>query len=268
MSISHATVDAYWKALQPRLNAFLSSRRNHQVEGFLESVIATFSYVLEDVDQKRTQHQQLARHFDSLPWVALDLLRGVHSAQVFQSLATAALVARTTFEVLVNLKFITSSTTPDLYAKRFANFQMVETLKRHESGRLTLSPEKVAEFRAACADWMDPQKGKLKKQCKWHAEAHTVRDVAERVGELPMYTSLYATNSLFVHGSSIVQNLYRQGQSVQPIAEVKQITRQSLLTADFCLKILDAYTRFFGVPMPEPDYRSLCAELPSLAPTN
>jgi hypothetical protein len=265
MSTSHATVDSYWAALQPRLNAFLSQRRNEEVEGFLESVIATLAYVLEDVDQKRTANQNLRGHFDSIPWVALDFLRGAHSAQRFQSLATAALVARSTFEMFVNLKFITTSATPDLYARRFFKFQMVETLRRHHRGRVTLAPEKVAEFTAACVDWMDPEKNKLKKNPKWHAEGHTVRDVAELVGEVGLYDSLYATNSLFVHGGAIVQNLYRQGGSVQTIADVKQVTRQSLLTADFCLRILERYALFFGIPLPDPEYRSLKAELVSLA---
>ncbi len=265
MSLQYPNVNDYWRELAPRLKAFVEHRRDHAVEAFLEKAFAVYSYVCEDMTQKRNAHVALAGHLDPLVVLGLDYLRGARALQESQSLAPAAFTARAAFEAFVTLKFITTSTTPDLYAKRFTDHQMVERLKRHYLGRTLLHPSELASLTTACAAWLDPKTGRPHRRRKWHGEEWSFREVAQRTGELAMYDRLYSVNSLFAHGSSIVKNLYRQGASLNGLADTKQLTRQSILTAGSCLNLIAAHSTFFGIPMPVPEYATVVAEMVALA---
>jgi len=265
VSATYKTVDEYWQVVAPRVNSFMTQRRDRPVEDFLESSIAVYSYIVEDLEQKRTANQHLAGHLESLVVLGLDYLRGAHAAQIYQSLATAALTARSAFEAMVTLKFIVRSGTPDVYAKRFVNFQMVERLRRHYRGRGVLSPKDLADLTAACATWLGPKTNQPKRECKWHGENLSIRGLADKAGELAGYESLYATNSLFTHGSSIVQNLYRNGAALQPLPDTKQVSRQSILTAGSCLTLVTEHARFFGVSLPQTEYAALLKNMTTLA---
>jgi Family of unknown function (DUF5677) len=257
MSKTHPTVEAYWKVAGPIVNGLLETRRDRATEDLLEHAIAAVSFVVQDFDEKRSKNQHLAGMFDALAILTIDLLRGGHAAQVYLSLIASALAARSAFELLVTLRFITTSATPDLYASRFHRFQNVEKLNRHYKAGLYLNADEIKNLTGDSSDWIDSKTGRPKKGCKWHGESFSIADLADKVNETEGYQSLYSMNSLFAHGSSIVQKLYVKDQKLQMLSDTKNVSRQSILVVGNCAKALVAHAEFFGVPLPQAEMMAL-----------
>jgi hypothetical protein len=261
MSKTYPNVNAYWKVAAPFVNDLITSRQDAGIETLLEQTIAITSFVLQDFDEKRTKNQHLVGRIDSLVVLALDVLRGAHAAQRCLSLASAAFAARSMFEVFVTARFITTSKTPDLYADRFHRFQNVEKLNRHYKGKLPLGPADIRAFTAEATEWIDAVTGKPKKGAKWHAEGHSLADLADKVNEADAYRGLYSLNSLFAHGSSVIANLYARDGKLQMISDTPHVSRQSILVIGNCTKTLGTFAEFFGVALPEAELMGVARQM-------
>jgi hypothetical protein len=261
MSKTYPNVKVYWDVAAPIVNDLLNSRRDGEIEQLLEAAIAIGSFILQDFDGKRTKNEHLAGRFDSIVVFVLDILRGAHAAQRCLSLASSAVAARSTFEALVNLRFIVTSPTPDLYADRFHRFQVVERLNRHYKGGMPLVEQDVQALTADATEWIDPKTGKPKRNVKWHAEGHTIADLAELVGEGDGYRGLYSLNSLFTHGSSATQKLYAKDGKLQLLSDTKHLSLQSILVVGNAIKVFATHAEFFGVPIPRGELMELARRL-------
>jgi hypothetical protein len=171
------------------LDEWLHAHRDLEVEGLIGLAVAIFAYTMEDVQKKVSKSAANAPKLLPLMVLGFDALRGLMAAQQHLSLVTAIVCGRTLWEAKVKLLFIKTSTDPDLYADRFARFSLVEKLKRHYAGRISLSQTDVDALKLECKEWIDPKTGLLKKpqQLEWTAEGMTIRKQADAVAEKELY---------------------------------------------------------------------------------
>jgi hypothetical protein len=75
------------------------------------------------------------------------------------------------------------------------------------------------------------------------------------VGEGETYDVYYSTASSFTHAASAVHRLYVRGGTLQPVAESRFVSQQSVLTIGFLLKFIAGYVDRFGVDVPMVDFQ-------------
>jgi hypothetical protein len=263
MSTSYATIEEFWANVGQVIDADVKGQREPEVEAFLERVIAMSAYALDDGPTKAANNQTLHRGLAPLMVIALDALRGANAAYVTQSLAGAALCARSVWEATVIFKYIAHSIAPAVYVDRFQRFQMVQRLQKHFRGRLQIEPAEVASLLAQVPEWVDPATGLLKKRPKptWTADGKSIGDLAKAVGAAKRYEDLYAVASLFSHCSALAANLYRKRGSLSLIAERVNVRGMAILAASCCCDLVVAYAKFFRILMPKPEMDDLATEM-------
>ena len=266
MSLKYTSVKSYWDEASKGLDDWLNNHRDLEAEGLIGLAIAIFAYTMEDVQKKVSINTRSAPKLLPLMVLGFDTLRGLMAAQQHLSLATAIICGRALWEAKVKLLFIKGSKDPDLYADRFARFSLVEKLKRHYAGRVSLSPPEVAAITAECKEWIDPKTGLLKKKPRpdWTAEGLSVRQQAEAVDDQRLYESYYSTGSIVVHAASIGQKLYMTGNQLQTIATGKAIRQQSAFAMVSAIALLTGYAEFFGIPQSFPELHSFHIQVQKL----
>jgi hypothetical protein len=263
MSTAYATIEGFWANVGQVIDADVKGQREPDVEAFLERVIAMSAYALEDGAKKAANNQTLHRGLAPLMVIGLDALRGATAAYVYQSLAGAALCARSVWEATVIFKYIAQSLAPAVYVDRFQRFQLVQRLQKHFSGRLQMDPAEVASLLAQVPEWVNPATGMLKKKPKptWTADGKTLGDLARAVGAAKRYEDLYAVASLFSHCNALAANLYRKRGSLFLIAERGNVRSMAILAASCCCDLVIAYSTFFRILMPKAEMDALAREM-------
>jgi hypothetical protein len=243
-------VDNYWREAAPVFAEKMARARDRETEDLLERVIALYAYLTEGLENKWAKERAMAPYLNPLVVLGFDLLRGAHAAQACLSMATAALNARTCFEIRVSFRFIAASMHPPTYAERFSRFFSLERLKRHSSGHLPLEPAEVDLITKDCNEWIDPSTNKPKRRCTWHG-LNTFGDLAKAVGDQHLYETYYSSTSAFTHASYAVHRPYMVGSAMQPVANSVHVSQQSLLTVGSLTMFLNDYMRFFGIAPPK-----------------
>lgn len=263
MSTSYATIEDFWANAGKVIEADVKGQREPDVETFLERVIAMSAYALEDGPTKAADNQTLYRGLLPLMLVGLDALRGANAAYLNQSLAGAALCARSVWEATVIFKYIAQSLSPAVYVDRFLRFQLVQRLQKHFRRRLPMDPAEVASLLAQVPEWVDPATGMLRKKPKptWTADGKTIGELARAVGAAKRYEDLYAVASLFSHCNALAANLYRKRGSLSLIAERVNVRGMAILAASCCCDLVVAYSTFFRILMPKSEMDDLAGEM-------
>jgi len=83
------------------------------------------------------------------------------------------------------------------------------------------------------------------------------------VGLSDDYLKVYAIGSKFVHGSSLLENLYSRNGKMGALSNLGLCSQLSMLAAAQCVHMLREAATFFGVPPFEDDYVAGTASVPS-----
>jgi hypothetical protein len=198
-----------------------------------------------------------------------DLLRGIVACHRAMTLAPLALLVRTSFEIHCNLRYVIRSSDPARMADLFDRFGKVEKITGMKASAATPDPSPADwdNLKRECPEWFDSKTGKIVDQPHWTTEKTNLRKMASSPGiDLESdYVALYKTTSKFTHASPLVANMYRKANGLQCIPSSEQNSQFGLLGAHNCLKILEEFIDFFGVPWPkievmEMNIDCLCAE--------
>lgn len=254
----HRDTETYWKDVAPRLGALIAKQRNRAVEDLLTHSLALYSFVQEDFSATAEKHNDVLGHIAVMFVHVQDVLRALAPAQAQLSPVALAALARISLEARCNLLFIVTNREPLKYADRFSRYAGIERLLREEyapagTPRL-LSDVEEAAIRANCSDWLKAN-GKVAVK-HWTAEERfkSLKALAGDVGLADDYATLYAIGSKFIHGSSLLSNLYATKDGVGVLANPGLCARLSLLATKQCLDFMRAAAAFFEVPAFEDDY--------------
>jgi hypothetical protein len=254
----HLDVAAYWKDVAPRLDAHINGQRNRDVEDFVAYSLALYSFVQENFVAEATQNQSLLKHTGIMLVHVHDVLRGLTVAQVHLSPVTSAALLRIALEVRCNQLFIIKSPDPAKYADRFERYAGIERLLREEYAPpgtpSLLSPAEEQRIRTTCTEWFN-NKGKVQVK-HWTAEEKfkSLKSLADAVGLSDEYLKVYAIGSKFVHGSSLLENLYSRNGRMGALSNPRLCSQLSTLAASHGVHMIREAAAFFGVPSFDDDY--------------
>ncbi|WP_161606749.1 DUF5677 domain-containing protein [Myxococcus xanthus] len=246
-------VAAYWKKVAPRLDAHLEGKRNRGVEDLVAHSFAFYSFVQEEFSENATRNQNLLKHMGIMLVHVQDVVRGLMVAQAQLSPVVSAALLRIALEVRCNQLFIIRNDSAK-YADRFARYAGVERLLRDEyappGAAKHLSPAEEQQIRVACAEWFN-SKGKVRVK-HWTAEEEfkSLKSLADSVGLADEYLTVYGIGSKFVHGSSLLENLYSSGGAIGALANPGLCSKLSMLGVSNCIHMIREAAEFFGVPFP------------------
>jgi hypothetical protein len=154
--------------------------------------------------------------------------------------------------------FIIKSNDPEMYADRFVRYEGIERILREEYAPAgtppLLSKAEEERIRQTCPEWFN-SKGKVAVK-HWTADDKykSLKALAESVGLQDEYHKVYSIGSKFVHGSSLVRNLYLSGGQIGAVVNLGLCADLSLLASLNCMQMLKEAADFFGVPSFEDDY--------------
>ena len=253
---THVDVDAYWKDLGPRLRAHIDRNRNGVVENALMHGLALFSFVQDTMPTAASRNRKILEQTGIMVVLVHDVLRGLWAAQTELSPVAVAALFRTAMETRCNFLFISRSATPDRYASLYARYFDVERvlheIHRPLGGLSMLSPAEDARIRRDCPEWFQPN-GKVIDHWTADRDLKSLKKLAGKVGLENEYHLFYGLGSKYIHGSSLLTNLYsRQGQ-LGAIANPAHCSQMSLLAVKTCIDFLREVANFFGLPSFEDD---------------
>lgn len=261
MSLNDKNHLEYAQRVGPLLDQFVNQQRDLPVEAVLVEGFFLASFVMEDFKAKATKNAEL---FDKLGIQLItmqDALRMLHVAVAGLSTVTVATLTRVVLEQRAKLKFIFTREDPALYADRFERFGQVERLihdSTKEDGAKMISPAELERIGKLCPEWIVTKENKKKRRpvvngfwSNWTADERytSIRAVAEAAGMLDEYETTYAMTSKFVHGSSLLENLYRGPQgNIGPVGQPVHCKRMAFLAVKNALDAVKEAAQFFGVP--------------------
>jgi hypothetical protein len=253
-------VMGYWEVFGPRLQAEVQRRIILEVDQAVLFSVAFYSCVMETFTARATKNQPLLDKIGAAIVHVQDALRGVLAGYRDQSPVTLAAAHRIALEQRCNMRFVFQSGDPAKYADRWWRFLEVERFlwesKRIDPAQPVVPPAELARIQGMCPEWI--QNGKVVRK-HWTAEPsiNSFRDVAERVGMLNDYLSMYSSTSKFVHGSPLLKNIYR-GVCLGAPAENGT---QAMLGSTHSIYMLTEMAEAFGVAYRKDDYIQWAARI-------
>lgn len=256
--MDHKDHHSYWAEVAPILNGHIEKNRDPDFEAALVEAVALYSFVQETFRAKATKNQELAGHLAPMMVETHDILRMLPSAMAELSPVTLAALARISFEVHCNLTFIAKSDEPAKWAHRYVRFSQVQKLlreaKRPDDRPAMFSEGELATIRKSCNEWIRvTKKGKEEILTYWTADedVRTVRQIAKHLGMLGDYATLYSATSAFVHGASLVGNLYLAHGGFGSVGSPPVCKRLAYLAVHYGVKTLLVASQFFAVSIPQ-----------------
>lgn len=266
---NNETVEAFWKARQPKLEAYLNQNRQGVVEDYLKNSLAYCWFTTEGLSKKVTLHKDIHPQLDFLLVMTFDLLRGLEACQKGILFTIAALGLRSIFEIHCKLKFIVQSSDPKLYASRLTRFSTVEKYLHGLKSKTVPPSLKVDEstLKKECADWIDSKTGKLMKNPNWTAiPGKTLKDMAVETNLEAAYYTVYSIGSKATHGSGLTAHAFSDRNSLNAIAGSKLVSQCAVSGSYYTVESLRLYCQFFGVSCSEDEHIKLTSQLLSLKP--
>jgi hypothetical protein len=242
----------YWNSIQGRLLAEVQRRVIPEIDQSVLFSIAFFSCVQETFLDRATQHREWVGNLRPALVHIQDVLRGILAGYREQCPATLAAMHRIALEVRCTVAFILRHTEPAKQADLWWRYMDVQRylydLHRAPEDRL-VSPAEKTRIETSCTEWFKDGKVRVK---YWTADPgiSTFRVVAEKVGMLSDYRTMYALTSTFVHGAALLRNAYRAGCAGVPADNA----RQALMACGHAIRMLLEMADFFGVPYEQDDH--------------
>ena len=243
---------AYWNEIKDRLRAEVNKRIMPEVDQAVLFSIAWFSCVQETFLERATKHQDWVGNLGAALVHIQDVLRGVLAGYREQSPVTLAAMHRIALEVRCTMAFILRSEEPRKYADRWWRYMDVQRYlydlpKRPEEKMI--SPAEKSRIESTCTELFEDGKVRIK---YWTADPSSskFRVIAERVGMLEDYQTMYELTSTFVHGSALLRNAYRTGC----VGIAADNARQALFPCKHAIEMLIEMADFFGVPYRQDDH--------------
>lgn len=258
-----------WNQLFSSVERCIHQQRDHSNEHYVIAVAAYYAQSLKSIREKCSKHQ---RHLTSvLPVItqAQDMLRGNIVCQQQLLLAQSALSLRVAFEIRINLLYAFSHNDPGTLLNRLNEYSKFENLRlRERLGEKWQTPDfarQVQELLHQHPYWEDPKKkGRLNARAMWHGEGGNFRTMCTRLAAKSStenfedsYLQIYSMNSIFIHGSPLVEKMYTNENILRPIADVSRVSLMTVRTAFHFMWQLTELMDFFGITYSEKDIRFL-----------
>jgi hypothetical protein len=142
---------------------------------------------------------------------------------------------------------------------------MISTLPSRGNCKRGSRADGVDDLTEACREWIDPKTSRPKNRCTWHG-LRNFRDVAVAIGQGETYDVYYSAASSFTHTASAIHRLYVRGGTLQPVAESRFVSQQSVLAIGFLLKFIAGYVDRFGVDVPMTEFQLIADAMARFSP--
>ncbi len=256
----HTDVNTYWAAIAPELRRHIDGHRLPEVENTLMHGLALFSFAQEGMSSSISKNHECFRNTSIMLVLMQDILRGLWAAQTELSPVATAALFRTAFELRCNFLFISTHTDPQKFASRYARYRHIERILHEEHrpapGESILSENEERQIRRLCPEWFGPNGQGRVRVAHWTAEKDlkSLKTLAQQVGLQTQYHMMYSLGSKFIHGSSLLENIYSGHGGIGAVANLTTCSEMSLLAIDSCMDFLSDVQSFYGLPRLETEH--------------